>query len=136
MSVHALSYVEHIDACFAEVRRVLAPGGMFAFSTQHPVDCATSDVAPYAFVKSYFQIETDEAWRSLGGDHAPFRRYHRTIADWFQCLQNARFTIDGLLEPRPTEDLVWQGAEYHAKLATVPGTLIFRASREATASSR
>ena len=127
VSVHALSYVEELDACFAEARRVLRDGGLFAFSTQHPIDCATSDAPPFAFHKSYFDVVVDEPWRSLGGDGAPFRRYHRTIADWFQCLQNARFTIDALLEPRPSEHVVWPAPEYHAKLAIVPGTLIFRA---------
>jgi len=129
VSVHAMSYVERADVCFAEARRVLVPGGVFAFSTQHPMDCATSDTAPYGFIKSYFQLETDEPWTSLGGRSAPFRRYHRTVADYFRCLQNARFTIDALLEPPPTDDLVWEGREYFDKLAVVPGTLIFKARR-------
>ncbi|HEY2366803.1 MAG TPA: class I SAM-dependent methyltransferase, partial [Polyangiaceae bacterium] len=129
VSVHVMSYVERLDACFAQARRVLAPGGTFAFSTQHPIDCATSDEPPYSFTKSYFQIEAEEPWTSLGGEAAPFRRYHRTVADFFQCLQNARFTIEALLEPRPTNDVVWDGAQYAEKLAVVPGTLIFKARR-------
>ena len=129
VSVHVVSYVEHLDACFAEARRVLVPGGVFAFSTQHPIDCATTDVAPYGFTKSYFQVETDEPWTSLGGEAAPFRRYHRTVADFFQCVQNARFTVEALLEPRPTNDAVWEGREYFEKLAVVPGTLIFKARK-------
>ncbi len=127
VSVHAVSYIEHLDACFAETHRVLAPGGVFAFSTQHPVDCATSDAPPYAFQKSYFEVVTEETWRSLGGEGAPFRRYHRTIADLFQSLQTARFTIEALLEPRPTARVVWESHEYFDKLGVVPGTLIFRA---------
>lgn len=129
VSVHAVYYVERLDACFAEARRVLVPGGTFAFSTQHPIDCATSDEPPYGFIKSYFQLETNEPWTSLGGRGAPFRRYHHTIADYFQCLQNARFTIDALLEPPPTNDMVWEGRDYFDKLATVPGTLIFKARK-------
>jgi ubiquinone/menaquinone biosynthesis C-methylase UbiE len=129
VSVHVLSYVEHVRECFEEVVRLLAPGGIFAFSTQHPVDCATSDEPPYAFHKSYFEVVTDEAWRSLGGDGAPFRRYHRTIADWFESLQSAGLVVEALLEPRPTSDVVWQGHLYYEKLATVPGTLIFRARK-------
>ena len=129
VSVHVMSYVERLDVCFAEARRVLVPGGVFAFSTQHPIDCATADVAPYGFIKSYFQLETNEPWTSLGGDGAPFRRYHRTVADYFKCLQTARFTIEALLEPPPTNDQVWEGREYFDKLATVPGTLIFKARK-------
>ena len=129
VSVHVMSYIENIDACFAEARRVLVPDGVFAFSTQHPIDCATSDVAPYGFIKSYFQLETNEPWTSLGGNAAPFRRYHRTVADYFQCLQNARFTIEALLEPPPTNDMVWEGRDYFDKLAVVPGTLVFKARK-------
>jgi ubiquinone/menaquinone biosynthesis C-methylase UbiE len=129
VSVHVMSYVERIDACFAEARRVLRPGGVFAFSTQHPIDCATGDDPPYSFIKSYFQIEADEPWTSLGGEAAPFRRYHRTIADFFQSLQNARFTVESVLEPRPTSDAVWDGHQYFDKLATVPGTLIMKARK-------
>ena len=129
VSVHAMSYVERVDACFVEARRVLVRGGTFAFSTQHPIDCATSDAPPYGFIKSYFELETNEPWTSLGGRSASFRRYHRTVADYFRCLQNARFTIEALLEPPPTNDVVWQGDEYFAKLAVVPGTLIFKARK-------
>ena len=32
----------------SEVFRALQPGGVFAFSTQHPIDCATSDGGPTA----------------------------------------------------------------------------------------
>ena len=129
VSVHVMSYVEHVDRCFAEARRVLVPSGILAFSTQHPMDCATSDEAPYGFIKSYFELETNEVWSSLGGHGAPFRRYHRTVADYFKCLQNARFTIEALLEPKPTNDMVWEGREYFAKLAVVPGTLVFKARK-------
>jgi ubiquinone/menaquinone biosynthesis C-methylase UbiE len=131
VSVHVMSYVERVEACFAEARRVLAAGGVFAFSTQHPIDCSTSDAPPYTFTKSYFQIETNEEWTSLGGKGAPFRRNHHTVADYFRYLQNARFTIEAMLEPRPTNDVVWSGTEteYFDKLAVVPGTLIFKARK-------
>ena len=129
VSVHAMSYVERAEACFAEARRVLAPGGVFAFSTQHPIDCATSDAPPYGFIKSYFELETNEPWTSLGGGDAPFRRYHRTVADYFKCLQNTPFTIEAMLEPRPTNDMVWEGREYFDKLGVVPGTLIFKSRK-------
>ena len=35
-SAYALQYVERPQCCFAEVRRVLAPGGVFVFSLDHP----------------------------------------------------------------------------------------------------
>lgn len=125
-SVHVLTYVERIDRCFEEAHRVLKPGGVLAFSVHHPIDASTSDSAPYAFTKPYFQVQTDWAWASLGGEGAPFRSYHRTVGDWFTAVRDAGFVVEELLEPRPSEHRVWAGEEYAEKLDWVPGTLIVR----------
>ena len=132
VSVHALQYVERIEACLAETRRVLRARGIFGFSVFHPIDASTSDTAPYGFNKSYFQAETESAWSSLGGGATPLRSYHRTVADWFAVVTQAGFTVESLLEPRPTGDLAWPGPDggYAQKLESVPGTLIIRARRD------
>ena len=129
VSVHALSYVEHAEACFREARRVLRPGGVLGIGVHHPIDASTGGEPPYGFTKPYFQVETDWAWRSLGGEAAPFRSYHRTVADWFTLVSEAGLSVEKLLEPRPSEDIVWEGADYKEKLAWVPGTLIVVARR-------
>lgn len=129
VSVHALTYVEHADACLREVSRVLTKGGTFGMSVHHPIDAATSDSPPYGFNKSYFQVATDWAWRSLGGDVSPFTSYHRTIADWFTLIQQSNLIIDSLQEPRPTNHLLWAGPDYNEKLTQVPGTLIITAKK-------
>ncbi len=131
VSIHALTYVEHADACAREVQRVLTSRGTFGMSVHHPIDASTGDSVPYAFQKPYFQVETDWAWRSLGGETSPFTSYHRTIADWFQLVTAAGLTIDKLLEPRPSTHKVWEGHDYYDKLTWTPGTLIIVAKKTA-----
>ena len=129
VSVHVMSYVERALECVREVRRVLVPGGVLGMSMHHPIDASTSDAAPYGWNKPYFQVRTDWAWRSLGGEAAPFTSHHRTVADWFELVTEAGLRVERLLEPRPTEHVIWRGEEYSAKLDWVPGTLIVVARR-------
>lgn len=133
ISIHTLNYVEHADLCFSETYRVLRPGGVLAFSVQHPADASTHDEPPFGFDKPYFQVESDWPWDKLAED-ARFRSYYRTIADWFALLTNAGFVIERLLEPRPSEDSAWLETGWgqrddFEKYATVPGTLIFVARK-------
>lgn len=129
VSVHALSYVEHADACLREARRVLVPGGTFGMSMHHPLDASTTDLPPYVFTKPYFQVETRWAWRSLGGEVAPFTSHHRTVADWFTLVKHAGLEVESLLEPRPSDHRLWPDETMHQKLEWVPGTLIIVAKK-------
>lgn len=131
VSSHAMTYVEHMEECAREVKRVLAPNGQFGFSVHHPIDASTSDEPPYGFRKPYFQVRTDWAWRSLGGEKAPFTSYHRTVSDWFTLIAEAGFVVDKLMEPRPSEHVLWAGADYDQKLDWTPGTLIIVARKPA-----
>jgi ubiquinone/menaquinone biosynthesis C-methylase UbiE len=133
VSVHALNYVADAARCFEETKRVLRPGGLFAFSVQHPADAATVDEAPYGFEKPYFQVDFDWNWRNLGTG-PQFRSYYRTVGDWCELLRGARFTIERVLEPRPVDDPVWHELGWasmndYAKYDTVPGTLILAARK-------
>ena len=134
VSVHALNYVEHADLCFTETLRVLRGNGILAFSIQHPAFASTRKDPPFGFDNSYFQVEAEWPWTGLANEDPRFRSYYRTVADWFDLLRSASFTIDRILEPRPSEDSAWletgwgQRDEFE-KYATVPGTLIFVARK-------
>lgn len=129
VSVHVLSYVERAAECLREARRVLREGGVLGVSVHHPLDASTADAPPYALTKPYFQVRTDWAWRSLGGQAAPMTSYHRTVADWFALFTESGLRVERLLEPRPVGPPIWEGAEYNEKLEWVPGTLIVVARR-------
>lgn len=137
VSAHTLNYVEHVDRCFAEVFRVLRPGGLFVFSVQHPMDACLDDHSPYCMDKGYWETQHDWEWEYMeAGLKERFRSWYRTVADWFALLQEAGFQVERLLEPPPpseppTEtDLSWGEAEVE-KTSMVPATLIFKACRPA-----
>lgn len=137
VSAHALNYVEHADRCFAEVFRVLKPGGVFVFSVQHPMDACLDDRRPHAVIKGYWEVQHDWEWEyTEAGLKERFRSWYRTVADWFALLQEAGFQVERLLEPPPpseppTEaDLTW-GDDPVEKASLVPHTLIFKARRPA-----
>lgn len=137
VSSHALNYVEHADRCFAEVFRVLKPGGIFVLSVQHPMNACLSDRPPYGLEKGYWEVQRDWDWEyQEAGLKERFRSWYRTVADWFALLQEAGFQVERLLEPPPpseppTEaDLSWGDAQVE-KASVVPNTLIFKARRPA-----
>ena len=133
ISAHALLYVERIDRCFGETYRVLAPGGLFAFSFQHPSDTMTDDDPPYAPAKSYFQVQLDWEWNfPEAGVNATFRSWYRPVSEWFQALIDAGFTVERILEPPPPQRKPRTSFERrHSidKARLIPQTLIFRARK-------
>ena len=134
VSAHALNYVEHADRCFAEVFRVLKPGGFLVFSVHHPMSACLEDHAPYALLKGYWEVQHDWEWEYMeAGLKERFRSWYRTVADWFALLQEAGFQVERLLEPPPWEpptetDLAW-GEPQVEKASRMPSTLIFKARK-------
>lgn len=134
VSVQALNYVEDADACAAELHRVLAPGGVVAFSTMHPADVSTADQPPYAWTSSWFEVERDWVWDGLADDDVPLRSWFRSASDWFTVLTGAGLVVDRLLEPAPVADRRWIDRGWldeagYDKLDLVPATILVRARR-------
>lgn len=129
----ALGYVERIDRCFAEVHRVLVPGGLFAFSEVHPLYAITSDTPPYGFEGSYFQGQVDWQWEYPETKvSATFRSFGRTVSTPYNALVGAGFTVERILEPPPAEDAErtgWEEEHSLEKARLIPTTVIFVARR-------
>ena len=122
----ALPFVADVDVVFAEVARVLRPGGRWVFSVTHPVrwmlpDDPTQD--GLHVVRSYFDrapyVETDD----LG--EVSYVEHHRTIGDWVRAVVGAGFVLLNLVEPPwPIgHDRVW-GGWGPERGRTVPGTAV------------
>jgi SAM-dependent methyltransferase len=136
VSVHALLYVQDIERCFAEVNRVLAPGGQFAFSVQHPFDTMTSEDLPITVARSYFEGEEDWEWDfPEHGVKADFRSWSRPVSEWFAALQGAGFTVERILEPAPPPfkepETFFEQRYSYEKVRMVPQTLIYSARKAA-----
>jgi ubiquinone/menaquinone biosynthesis C-methylase UbiE len=129
-SAYAFHYVENMDRCLAECHRVLRPGGLLAFSLDHPMRACFWDeeeqqetIYP---VRSYFD-ERPLVW-PFSETGILMRSFHRTTARWISLLAEAGFHLRTLLEPAPPKDISndpWAD-EYTREIASkIPQTIIF-----------
>ncbi len=123
----AIPFVADLDAVFAEVVRVLRPGGRWVFSVTHPIRWAFPDVpGPLGLTadRSYFDrrpyVERDE------DGTASYVEHHRTLGDTVGALVRAGLVITGLTEPQWPQghDTVWGGWS-PARGRVIPGTAIW-----------
>lgn len=116
----AIHYVADRQATFAEMRRVLRPGGAVVLSTQHP----TMDWLRKG--GSYFDrvLETD-AWSMLSGRHE-VQFWREPLSDLCAAATDAGFVIQRLVEPRAPEIMRERWPAEYDKLAQRPGFLALR----------
>jgi SAM-dependent methyltransferase/ADP-ribose pyrophosphatase YjhB (NUDIX family) len=127
-SAYALDYVEDAATCFAEVARVLKPGGLFVFSVCHPVRGMMADDDPFRIERSYWDVYQEWEWSDAPG--VWLRSWTRTVEDWFGLLRGAGFTVDRILEPKmlgEAHDTTWDDTYPLEQGLVLPTTLIFRA---------
>src|SRR5260221_2878202 len=116
----AIHYADDRNAAFADVFRVLRPGGGLVVSTQHPVmDWLRKG-------GSYFQVtlETD-VWHTSDGDQ-PVRFWREPLSALCSAATNAGFVIETLAEPRPADTMRERYPDDYAKLNSEPGFLVLR----------
>jgi SAM-dependent methyltransferase len=124
VSALALEHVRDWDATFAELRRILRPGGWLLFSAQHPAFTgARLRNAHYHDV-----VRVEERWGWIGGAVPAF--YHRPLSAMLNTLADAGFVLERLEEPLPTDEFRRRHPDEHARLLRQPGFIIFRARRE------
>ncbi len=117
----AIHYVEQPTVAFAELKRVLRPGGLIVVSTQHPtIDWLRKG-------GSYFdhRLEVD-IWRFGAGQEQEVRYWRMPLADLCDAAIDAGFQIDRLIEPRPAESMRDDYPEDYELLTREPGFLILR----------
>jgi SAM-dependent methyltransferase/8-oxo-dGTP pyrophosphatase MutT (NUDIX family) len=127
VSAHMLNYVERIQNTLAETHRVLKPGGGFALSVRHPFDVTLSDGSPFCVEHAYWDGQHDWTWSFESGEEARFRQWYWTVADWFEMLTAAGFTIERLLEPR--EDAIDDEGSARGRRKLVPYSLYIKARK-------
>jgi SAM-dependent methyltransferase len=123
----AVSFVGDRSGLFAEVGRVLRPGGRWVFSVTHPVRWSLPDdpgpeglTATWAYWDETPYVERDEAGNAVYVEH------HRTIGTTVRELRAAGFTLDDIVEPPWPDTLTrtWGGwSPLRGRL--IPGTAIY-----------
>ena len=112
----ALHYIEDLNPVFANIHRTLKPEGNFVFTIEHPVFtaqgsqewmCDDKGTPLYWPVDNYY-IEGRRVTNFLGENIV---KYHHTLTSIVQSLLKNGFTIENLIEPQPTKEM----------LETIPG---------------
>jgi SAM-dependent methyltransferase len=124
LSPLVLDYVEDWSAAFAEFHRVLRPGGRFVFSCGHPF----FDFV-YFGTPDYFATERVSAeWKGFGV-RVLVPSYRRPLGAVVGPLLEAGFTLERLLEPKPTPEFAAADPRHYEELSTRPGFLCIRARK-------
>lgn len=132
-SSYALQYVRNLDACLAEVARVLVAGGLFVCSLDHPFrDCfwdPAEDEDTLYPAYSYFQ-RGPMTW-TFQETGVRMVSYHRTVGDWIDALHRAGLRLERLLEPEPVgvDESTWRDRYLLEIVQRIPQTIIFVARK-------
>jgi SAM-dependent methyltransferase len=121
-----LPFVADAGSVFAEVARVLRPGGRFVASVNHPLRWPfpdSPDPEDLRVVSSYFDrtpyVETADDGRTVYVEH------HRTVGDWVRAVVGAGLVLVDLVEPEWTPGRIETWGQWSPERgALVPGTLI------------
>lgn len=120
-----MDYVHDWRATFGEFFRVLKPGGTLVFSIEHPM----MKYFDHQAASNYFDIErVTYTWRGFGTP-VEVPSYRRSLADVFNPLINAGFTLDMVLEPLPTAEFKEKAPKDYEELTRQPGFMCIRAVR-------
>ena len=129
-SFGALSFLPSLSPAFAEVFRVLAPGGAWIYSVTHPFSWVFPD-SPWAedltVIRPYGRRE---AYVEGGTSRPVYAEFPHTVSDHVNGLVEAGFEVRGIVEPPwKTETTSTWGAWGPDRGAMLPGTLILSARR-------
>lgn len=123
VSALALEHVRDWEPLFAELHRILRPGGWLLFSAQHPAFTG----ARLPMERYHDIVRVEERWGWIGGAVPAF--YHRPLSAMVNVMASAGFVLDRLEEPVPTDEFRRRHPDDFARLLRQPGFIIFRARR-------
>ncbi|MBW6465316.1 MAG: class I SAM-dependent methyltransferase [Brevefilum sp.] len=118
-----MDYIKNWQATFEEFYRVLKPGGALVFSMEHPM----MKYFDHREGGNYFDVEwVTYTWRGFGTP-VEVPSYRRSLAEIFNPLIKAGFTLDTVLEPLPTEEFKVSSPKDYEELTCQPGFMCIRA---------
>ena len=118
-----MDYIHDWRATFGEFFRVLKSGGILVFSMEHPM----MKYFDHQAESNYFNIEkVTYTWRGFGTP-VEVPSYRRSLAEIFNPLVEAGFTLEKVLEPLPTEEFQEKAPKDYEELTRQPGFMCIRA---------
>lgn len=129
----AVPFVASLESTFAELARVLRPGGRWVFAVTHPMRWIfPDDPGPAGLTASQSYFDRTPYTEVDGADEPTYVEYHRTMGDYVRALTAAGFRLVDLVEPEwpAGHTRSWgQWSPLRGKL--FPGTAIFSATLRA-----
>ena len=130
----ALHYVKDFAGVIGNAYQLLEPQGELIFSQEHPLDTAywsgekwTRDEAGrklYLNLANYgVESERESTWFV---DHV--KKYHRTFSTILNTVIDAGFTVEKVVEPSPTKELLAEYPQYRSLLHK-PNCLLIKAKK-------
>ncbi len=101
-------WLADLKAVFAEIARVLKPGGYYIFYEVHPFQRPWKDQAkPIEMEKPYWDTGPYES-----GADAKAYEFHWTLADILNALTESRLGLRKFIESAAADSCFWQGPSY------------------------
>ena len=133
---HSLVFVPDPQRVIDEVARVLAPGGVYVFSTMHPVTLRMYETwtgTGWNFKQGYFEDGPvpfkDPTWAFDDVKvEAPTLEYAHRISDLVNACVKAKLVVDGLWEWSPGDDAGEPGSDDDLE-QKLPAYIAIRARR-------
>jgi ubiquinone/menaquinone biosynthesis C-methylase UbiE len=121
-----MDYIKNWRATFAEFFRVLKMGGILVFSMEHPM----MKFFDHQAESNYFDVDqVTYTWRGFGTP-VEVPSFRRSLAEIFNPLIEAGFTLDTVLEPLPTEEFKINAPKDYEELTRQPGFMCIRAVKK------
>ena len=125
LSPLVLEYVEDWRSAFAECYRVLRAGGHLIFSVTHPF-------SDYMYFKSNNYYETELVgceWRGFETVKVQMPSFRRPLSAMLNPLVEAGFSMERIVEPKPTEEFKEADPKHYEELSRLPCFLCVRARK-------
>lgn len=138
----ALHYIENWTQVFQEVFRILKPDSYFLFSFQHPLRSTMVETQSNENgYEKHISIIRDRKENSLkiiwdyldskkieagGGNIMTITTYHKSFGEITSAIRSTGFSIDQIIEPRPTEQMKNIDPQAYERLNKIPEFMIIR----------
>lgn len=114
ISTLVFHYIDDLDQLFKAISTSLKKDGLFVFSVEHPVLTANKNIGWDNNIgweidsnNNYMHWKLDDYFetgkRSYEWLGIPVVKYHRTLEDFVRLLNDNKFQITDILEPRPNQ---------------------------------
>ncbi|MBQ4563003.1 MAG: class I SAM-dependent methyltransferase [Lachnospiraceae bacterium] len=131
----AFHYIEDFPQVVSDIYGMLSENGVFIFSQEHPINTCFSGGDRWTRDENGRKLHANLSGYSLEGERESrwfvdgVKKYHRTFSTVINTLIKAGFTIEKIIEPAPTEELLRQYPD-HRDLYHKPDFLLVRAKKE------